>query len=213
MNQQTTIYFDFLGLHLQEPMAILWNGLIALASIFFYIKTRKLESIKTYYFPRFFLWMTVSTILGLFGHLFFGYFSFYGKFPSWLFIVITSYYFALSILQINKINISKWKNILLIKGGVLLMLSYIFSTFNFVAIDSIFSYVILGTYLGVKLKREIQNYHLLVGTILIFPTLFIFGLKIQINPYFNKDDFSHLFILISLFFYYFCTTKKVNYDI
>ena len=207
MNQQTTIYFDFLGLHLQEPMAILWNGLIAIVSILFFLKTKKLDFNRNLYFTKFFWWMSCATIFGLFGHLFFGYFSFYGKFPSWLFIVITSYYFTLSILQINKLNIAKWKNILILKGAIFLVLSYIFSTFNYVAVDSIFSYVVLGSYLGVKLNRELNNYHLLIGTILIFPTLFIFGLKIQINPYFNKDDFSHLFILISLFFYYFCTTK------
>ena len=194
-------------------MAILWNGLIALVSLIFYLKTKQHHATNKPYFSKFFLWMFIATILGLFGHLFFGYFGFYGKFPSWLFIVITSYYFALAILHLNNLISATWKNVLILKGGALLLLSYIFTTFNFVAIDSIFSYIILGTYLGVKLNREVHNYYLLVGTILIFPTLFIFGLKIQINPYFNKDDFSHFFILISLFFYYFCTTKKVNYDI
>lgn len=212
MNQQTIIYFDFLGLHLQEPMAIVWNGLTAIVSCIFYFKSKsKTETIN--YFPDFFLWMTVATTLGLFGHLFFGYFGFFGKFPSWLFIIITAYYFSLAIIKINQLNTEKWKPILKIKGGILLSLSYLFSTFNFVAIDSIIAYIILGSYFGIRLNRNIQNSNLLVGTILIFPTLFIFGLKIQISPYFNKDDFSHLFILISLFFYYFCTTKKVNYDI
>lgn len=195
-------------------MSIFWDGLITIITFFFFVKLRNNQTTKTNkYFALFFVWMGISTLLGLFGHLFFLYFGFLGKFPSWFCIVITSYYFSLAILRINQVPLKKWKVFLLLKGLILLSLSYLNYTFNFVAIDSVFSYILLGTYFGKKLNKEMKNNFLLLGSLLILPTLFIFGLKIQIHPYFNKDDFSHLFILISLFFYYFCSTKNVNYDI
>lgn len=213
VNQQTIIYFDFLGLHLQEPMAILWDGLLALISLLFFQKTIKQKNPKTTNFRYFFAWMSISTFLGLLGHLFFTYFGFYGKFPSWFCIVVTSFYFCLAVLQINEIEFNKWKVLILTKGLLALAFSYYFTTFNFVAIDSVFSYVIVGCSLGIKLARNYQNYFLLLGSLWIIPSLLIFGLKINLNIYFNKDDFSHVFIFISLIFYYFCSSKKINYDV
>jgi hypothetical protein len=208
VQQQAIIYFDFLGLHLQEPMAIIWDGLISITSLLFFIQLRKKNHTIYMNFIRFFIWMSISTFLGLLGHLFFKYFGFFGKFPSWICISITAYYFCVATLEINQIGLKNWKIGLIIKGIICLMLSLIFTKFSFVALDSVVSYMVLGTFLGLKLMREKKNVLLLIGTICILPTLFIFGLKINVNLYFNKDDFSHFFILISLFFYYFCATKK-----
>jgi hypothetical protein len=213
VQQQAIIYFDFLGLHLQEPMAMFWDGLISITSLLFYFQLRKKKNINLSNFIHFFIWMSISTFLGLFGHLFFKYFGFFGKFPSWICISITAYYFCVAILEINQIDIKKWKLSLLLKGIICLILSLTFTKFDFVAIDSVISYMLLGTFLGVKLLREQKNALLWLGTICILPTLFIFGLKINLNRYFNKDDFSHLFIWISLFFYYFCAIKHRKYDI
>jgi hypothetical protein len=189
-------------------MAILWDGLICFSALLFYMYLRKKNDANLTSFIRFFIWMSISTFLGLFGHLFFKYFGFYGKFPSWICISITSYYFCISTLEINQINIKNWKIGLFIKGISCLLISFMFTKFSFVALDSVVSYMVLGTFLGVKLFKEQKNAFLLIGTICILPTLFIFGLKININRYFNKDDFSHFFIWLSLFFYYFCATKK-----
>jgi hypothetical protein len=189
-------------------MAILWDGLISFSTLLFYMYLRKKNDINLTSFIHFFIWMSISTFLGLFGHLFFKYFGFYGKFPSWICISITSYYFCISILEINKINIKNWKIGLFIKGIGCLLVSLMFTKFSFVALDSVVSYMVLGTFLGVKLLQEQKNMFLLIGTICTLPTLFIFGLKINIHQYFNKDDFSHFFIWLSLIFYYFCATKK-----
>ncbi len=194
-------------------MAILWDGLISLTALLFYFQLRKKNDTNLNNFKRFFIWMSISTFLGLLGHLFFKYFGYFGKFPSWICISITAYYFCISILEINQIDAKKWKSGLLLKGIIGLILSLTFTKFSFVAIDSVVSYMVLGTLLGVKLLREQKNALLWLGTICILPTLFIFGLKINLNRYFNKDDFSHLFIWISLFFYYFCATKNRKYDI
>jgi hypothetical protein len=194
-------------------MAILWDGLICFSALLFYMYLRKINDSNLTSFIRFFIWMSISTFLGLFGHLFFKYFGFYGKFPSWICISVTSYYFCISILEINQINIKNWKIGLFIKGISCLLISLMFTKFSFVALDSVVSYMVLGAFLGVKLFKEQQNMFLLIGTICILPTLFIFGLKINIHRYFNKDDFSHFFILLSLFFYYFCATKNRKYDV
>ncbi len=194
-------------------MAILWDGLICFTALLFYMYLRKKNDTNLTSFIRFFIWMSISTFLGLFGHLFFIYFGFYGKFPSWICISVTSYYFCISILEINQINIKNWKIGLFTKGISCLLISLMFTKFSFVALDSVVSFMVLGTFLGVKLFKEQKNPFLLIGTICILPTLFIFGLKMNIHRYFNKDDFSHFFILLSLFFYYFCATKNRKYDV
>ncbi len=194
-------------------MAILWDGLICFTALLFYMYLRKKNDTNLTSFIRFFIWMSISTFLGLFGHLFFIYFGFYGKFASWICISMTSYYCCISILEINQINIKNWKIGLFTKGISCLLISLMFTKFSFVALDSVVSFMVLGTFLGVKLFKEQKNPFLLIGTICILPTLFIFGLKMNIHRYFNKDDFSHFFILLSLFFYYFCATKNRKYDV
>jgi hypothetical protein len=195
-------------------MSLFWDGLISIFSFYYYfqVKNRSFKSSVNY--SKFFFWMGISTFLGMFGHLFFPYFAIYGKFPAWICIVITAYFFSITAIELTNItSIIHWKKGLLFKSTVLLGLSFYMQTFNFIAIDSIFSYVILGTICGLKLRKTSTNNFLLLGSILIYPTILIFGCKISIHPLFNKDDFSHLFILISLFFYYFCTTKIKDYDV
>ncbi len=194
-------------------MAILWDGLISITSLLFFILLRKKNDTTQNNFTRFFIWMSIASFLGLFGHLAFKYFGYFGKYPSWICISITTYYFSVSIFEINQINLKNWKIGLLVKGIICLILSLTYTKFIFVAIDSVVSYMVLGTILGLKLMREQKNANLWIGTIFILPTLFIFGLKINVNPYFNKDDFSHLFIWLSLFFYYFCLSKNRKYDV
>ena len=194
-------------------MVILWDGLISITSLLFFILLQKKNDTTQTNFIRFFIWMSIASFLGLFGHLVFKYFAHFGKYPSWICISITTYYFSVALFEINQISLKNWKIVLLIKGLICLVLSLTFTKFSFVALDSVFSYMILGTFLGVKLMREQKNANLWIGTICILPTLFIFGLKINLNRYFNKDDFSHLFIWLSLFFYYFCVTKNRTYDV
>lgn len=189
-------------------MAIIWDGLISITAFLFYLKLRKKINTNNTYFTLFFLWMSISTFLGLIGHLFFKYFGFFGKIPSWICISITTYFFSLAILETNQMQLKNWKVGLLTKGLIFLILSLLFTKFSFVAIDSVISYMLLGTIYSYKFLEEKKNAFLLLGTICVFPTLFIYGLNYNVHRYFNKDDFSHFFIWLSLFFYYFSTTKK-----
>ncbi len=195
-------------------MSIFWDGLISIISFYFYFLLKKRQFHASRSFQTFFFWMGSATFFGVIGHVFFYYLGVFGKYPSWLSTIITAYYFCISVLEVTKnAYLSNWKKGLLIKGMVLLCLSYYIKSFTYIAIDSVFSFVLIGTYFGLKFKKKTNNYYLLVGSMLIYPTIFIFGLKLTIHPLFNKDDFSHLFILISLFFYYFCTTKIKDYDV
>ncbi len=194
-------------------MAIIWDGLISITSLFLFRMLRKKKNTNHTNFTLFFLWMSISTFLGLLGHLFFKYFGFFGKFPSWICISITAYFFSLAILEMNQMQLNKWKIGLLSKGLLFLVLAILFMKFNFVALDAVVSYMILSTFLGIKLMHQQKNPHLLLGTLCILPTLFIYSLKINLHRYFNKDDFSHFFIWLSLFFYYFSIRKNRYYDI
>ena len=195
-------------------MSIFWDGLISIISFYFYFLLKKRQFHASRSFQTFFFWMGSATFFGVIGHVFFYYLGVFGKYPSWFSTIITAYYFCISVLEVtNTTSLSNWKKGLLIKSIILLSISYLMKSFSYIAIDSVFSYVFIGTYFGLKLKQNTNNNYLLLGSIVIYPTILIFGCKISIHRLFNKDDFSHLFILISLFFYYFCTTKIRNYDV
>jgi hypothetical protein len=213
VNQNFPIYFDFLGLHLQEPMTLLWDGLITIFSFVFYLKTFKRVSPRE--FPLFFRWMSAATFLGIFGHLFFPYFGIIGKFPSWICVSITSYFFCVGTLKLtSKTEIKRTTtSLIIIKSILLTVLSLLLQNFTWIAIDSVFSYIVIGSIYGFTLWKRNNAYNLLIGSLILIPTIFIFGLKINIHPLFNKDDFSHLFVILSLIFYYFCITKNKIYDV
>ncbi|MBI3240545.1 MAG: hypothetical protein HYZ43_17155 [Flavobacteriia bacterium] len=65
------IKFEWLGLHLQEPMAIIMNGLISLFCFFAFFRLRKWGSEANYWWRMFYLIFGISTFFGALGHAFF----------------------------------------------------------------------------------------------------------------------------------------------
>jgi hypothetical protein len=199
------IQFTFAGLHLQEPSTFISDFLLAIISLYISFRIFKLNNKENAKFLYFYIFLFISTLFGAFGHVLFYYFGVLGKFPSWFFASIATFYFCTAVLEdIPTYFNLKWKSFIWFKAILLLLLSLIFTKFIFVAIDSIISYVIFGGILSYLLwnQKRIHMKYLVYGTILLVPSIFVFVLDVNLHALFNKNDLSHLFILMAILFYY-----------
>lgn len=217
MKQTEIIYFSAFGLNLQEPMALVFNWLMAIICFiaFFSLKNEKSEEIK--YWKLFFLFFGLSTFIGGFGHVFFQYFDVYGKFPHWIGGVISAYFAGKAMLcHLENIKLKKVLGITLIfKAIAFLGLALLLQNFLFVAIDAIVTYLFYCGFIGFKLmKKGISSMrYIVLGVAVCIPAGFVYILKINPSPWFNTDDLSHVFMLACVFFFYLgvkSLTKEVN---
>lgn len=207
------IDFSFAGLSLQEPMALVTNWMITSFCIFAYLNIPWSSVYPSNKFKLFYLFLAISTFTGALGHAFFQYTGIYGKFPSWIFVILAGY-------QIGKGILYYWKDrksypflntFLWIKSSVLLLSSLLSLNFVFIAIDSILTYLTYGGYVCWKLVqngREEMKYFV-YGILALLPSAFIFLMNLNFHRYLNRDDLSHLLILSCIIFFY-LGVKKSN---
>ncbi len=202
------IAFTFLGLELLEPMALIFNWIIAGFCFFAFIKLNKYSCEANKYWRLFYLTFGFSTFFGGLGHLFFNYFGFYGKYPSWILGSVSNGFVGMGMLYFK--NISKPKNfsfyLIWLKSGALCLLAVITQKFIFVAVDAILTYVFYTGVYAYLLKKRDKNTsflnYMLFAVFILLPSAFIFIYKINLSVWFNKDDFSHLLILAAIIFFY-----------
>lgn len=205
MNQEV-IEFQLSGLTLQEPMSIVTNWSMSIFCLYALFMIRKGEDIDMMWWKRFFLSFSIAAFLGGLGHLFFHYLGIPGKFPNWVFTILSGFCagFGMLVHYPNEFQKKKLGTFMLVKGFILLLLALFFREFLFIAIDSILTYII---FCGI-IARKIHNFgktemrFMYYGVLLCFPSIFIFFFKIDLHRFLNKDDLSHLLMLGCLMFFY-----------
>ncbi len=199
------IHFTLGGLHLQEPSTFVTDIILAIGCFVLCFKTYRLTKTDNTLFMKFFLFLGISTLLGAFGHVLFYYSGKIGKFPSWIFASIATFFFCCAMINDlpNFFN-KRWNLIFWIKGILFLFLSIFFSNFIFIALDSILSYLLFGAGFGTQLWKasRIHMKYIVYGTLVLIPSAFIFILDVNLHELFNRDDLSHFIILITIIFYY-----------
>ena len=72
------------------------------------------------------------------------------------------------------------------------------------AINSTIGFVFSLVVLGNKYRKEIdKNFIFMIyGVLLLIPSGLFISFKINIHPWFDKNDFGHLILIIAMFFYY-----------
>jgi hypothetical protein len=200
------IQFDWFGLHLQEPMAVVTNGMIALFCFFAFFRLRHWDNEANYWWRLFYLTFGFSTFFGAFGHAFFQYWGMYGKFPCWTLGCLANVFAARGMLAFAPYVFPRKEAILVIwlKSAVLLAVAIITQKFLFVAIDAILTYIAYtGVFAQLLVKKGAREMKFMViGVLVLLPSAFIFLLKLNPHRWLNKDDLSHLLMLGCIYCFY-----------
>jgi hypothetical protein len=209
------IAFELFGLQLLEPMAMVTNWMMAIFSIYAFLKLKP-TSLKTdvYYWKKFFFWFAIAAFFGGIGHLFFNYFGIHGKFPNWITAIIAGYYAAMAVV-INSSsveNMKKHKVFVLVKGGLLLILAIYFEKFVFIAADAILTYIIYCGFISNAYVKQglFEMKYMVYGVLVCLPSVFIFFFKLNPHRWLNKDDLSHLLMLACIYFFYLGAKKRMD---
>jgi hypothetical protein len=214
------IAVSLFDLQLFEPNALIGDMLIFIQALYYYyyqIKKTENKTLFFHYWKIAFMLFGISFLLGGLGHFFFHYFGVFGKSFSWFGGIISVFFIEKALISIHPDKSKKqilYKFILLkLVVGCLLEL-VVLCSFDLsqkqsigLIIPSICSAIglvyTLG-YLGWKYSRIIASsfQYFYMSTFLLLPNLFIQGCKINISPYFDRNDFSHLLLLLSSWCYY-----------
>lgn len=220
------IHFELLGLNLVEPMAFVTNVIIALVAFVILFKVSRIKSNLAFYtyWKWFFGLLGFGAIGGAVGHTFYYYFGVAGKFPTWLVGPVAVYCLEQAMISIHPNEVKMQKLKWFSKVKIFLVYTFFFviyfsvpisdkSTLPFlpVAMNTMLGVLLfaglLANYYAVNLSHEFKLFYF--GVLLTLPIAFIFLLKINLHPWFDKNDLSHLLMTIGIIFFY-SAIKKVS---
>lgn len=199
--------FSVFNLCLQEPMALVWNTLIAVVCFYSFYKIRNQKGVFFKRWRLFFLLMGISMFLGGFSHLFFQYSGMYGKMFTWVFAFFSAFYVGKAMLSLDLINerLKSFLNgLLYVKFVVLLALAFSTVSFIYVTVDASITYLVycLGLGLNYKIQKLNSFKYTVFGVLLLVPSVFIFIFEVSPSIWFNKNDLSHALIIGTILFFY-----------
>ncbi|MBK7129506.1 MAG: hypothetical protein IPM74_06665 [Crocinitomicaceae bacterium] len=220
------IHFELLGLNLVEPTAFVTNIIMALVALFILFRISSIKSNLAFYtyWKWFFGLLGFGAIGGAIGHTFYFYFGVAGKLPTWLIGPLAVYCLEQAMISNypiqNKMHVLKW----LTKIKMMLVYSLFFLIYFVVPISDkttvpflpialntmlgVFLFTgLLAKYYAVNLSNAFRYFYF--GVLLTIPIAFIFLLKINLNPWFDKNDLSHVLMTIGIIFFY-VGIKKVS---
>ncbi|WP_070136925.1 DUF6962 family protein [Crocinitomix algicola] len=221
------IHFVLFGLDLVEPMAFITDTILGITSIVLGLLLSKIKiehPFRTYWI-WFFLIFGLGAFVGGLGHVFFNYWGVAGKFPSWISGPIAIFLLEQGMIAVHpnetKLSLFKslsfWKMILVF---VIFTLVCLFApiqenprlAFLPTAINTIFGVILTAGVLGnfYAKKIDINFKYFVFGVITLTPTAFIFLMKINLHPWFDKNDLSHVLMVIGISFFYVGVKKAIQ---
>lgn len=219
------VEFDLFGFHLIEPNALIGDTFIALVSFFFAYKTIKIvkqysrNDINRIFFNNwkiFFIIFGISFIGGGLGHSFFNQWGVEGKYFGWVTSIIAVYFIEQAMLSIfPSVKRGLYKKLSLYKliGAEIALLSvFIFADLDAnpqkgLLVPSLSTAIGFITCLGL-LSRFYQKIitpsfkWFWISVLTMIPSAIFQGLKISIHPLFDRNDMSHILLVVSLILYW-----------
>ncbi|UXP33319.1 hypothetical protein N6H18_05060 [Reichenbachiella agarivorans] len=206
----TKISFELWGLDLLEPMGFILNMVMCLICVILYMRLRNQQSSDfTRYWINFFWLFAVSTFFGGFSHLLFNYLGMLGKIPGWLAAVLAISSIEMAVATQYPDRLITLKNAIRVKAVLALLL---------LSVDLQFTWVMIHTAIGLLIILGAASIHLIKMGESQF-SFFLYGIAAmiltlpfrlgQIDPHlwFNRDDVSHLLMMLTLVLFY----KGVKY--
>lgn len=211
--------FSWFGLDLLEPNALLSDALITgFAFVFAFLVVRNFP--KEPFYNRWkwlFILQGVSFFLGGLGHVFYNYTGIWGKYIPMLFavgFVMMVEHSMLTLLPEKKqklfLTLSKIKGLI----AVIILTVMMFTTdiennlpklLLVPSLNTTIGYFATQFFLGIKYGRERSRslYLLPISVLILVPAGIVQIMKINLHPWFDRNDLGHLLIIISLFLYYY----------
>jgi hypothetical protein len=224
------IKFKAFNLDLLEPICMLGDLLIAAFCFYFAYRIIKMnnKALFFYYWRWFFITLGISIILGGFGHLLYNYTGAFGKWFGWLGSIFSSIFLEMAFISIYPKT--KVKKILYVISYVKLLLMVVIELLIFSLADidknqalglivpSINSFVGIGCcagYLGYYYQKTIsKNFkYFWIGVLVLIPTTIFQLFKINPHQYFDRNDLSHLILILSLIVFYQGVKKLSKIDL
>lgn len=226
------IEFDLFGLHLLEPNAFIGDCVILIIALYVGLKIKKLNNTKPFfiYWKWFFIVFGIGFFGGGLGHLLYNYWGLPGKYFSWYSGLVTSFLIEIAMVSIfpNKIWQKRFNYISITK----LISAFIAATSIFMTVDltedpskgliipTLNSIIGLGLTVGVlgyyyQKKIDVSFKYLWISTLILIPSAFFQAKKINFHQWFDRNDVSHVLLIISLILYYLCIKgywKTLNSD-
>lgn len=213
------IEFNLFGLELLEPMAFIGDTIIFFISLFILIKINKVPQ-KSPFFIKwkwFFIIYGLGFFIGGLGHVFYNYTGLFGKYPSWLAGIFTVFFAEsamISLLKNGKLKtlfskISKAKLLIVVIIELIVFMTVdlekdIFAGLKVPTYNTLVGFVFSFSYLGYKFSKEISPVfkYLWISVLMMIPVGVIQTLKLSFHPWFDRNDFSHVLLIISMLMYY-----------
>lgn len=213
------IEWNFLGFEFVEPNAFIGDTLICIFSLYFLVKTTKLGVNNPFFtnWKRFFFIFGISFFLGGLGHLCYNYWQVPGKYASWFLGMLAPYFIEQAMLSL--LWKEKLKNKLIFISKLKLALALIAETVILLSVDlnpkpelgmivptltSVLGLTLSLGLLGAIYQKRVDTSfkYLSMSALILVPSALFQSLKLSFHQWFDKNDASHLLLIVSLFFYY-----------
>lgn len=199
--------FSLFGLCLQEPMALILNWIMAGVSFYFFFRIQQPATLFQKHWRLFYLLFGISTFFGGLGHLLFNYFDVYGKYPCWIFGIFAAFHAGKAMISVPLISQAKQRKLtyfLVLKALFFAIAAVLTQNFLFVMVDAIIAYLFFCLGFGLYYwKKGMDSFRFTVYAVLILiPSVFIFLFQINPHLWFNKDDISHVLMVLTIVFFY-----------
>jgi hypothetical protein len=212
--------FSWFGLDLLEPNALLSDSLITVFGfIFAFLVIRNFPTKQPFY--KYWKWLFIlqgtSFFFGGLGHVLYNYTGIWGKFAA----LSTAVFFIMMVehAMISLLNEKQQKKFILLSKikavAAVVALTVVMFTVDVEnnlpvllivpSANTAIGYFTMLFFLGWKFARTKSRalYLLPISVLTLIPAAILQAKKINLHPWFDRNDFSHLLIIISLFMYYY----------
>ena len=193
-------------------MALITNWLLTFQALYFFLNRPK-DNTSTFdrFWAMFFLFFAVSTFFGGLSHFFFYYTALQGKIPGWSAAVISITFIELATAtQLPDKWSKKLYSIIAVKFIVAIAILIFDLDFKWVMVHTGSGLIlILGFWaLAAHLKGHPSSRYFLWGILAAIAPLPIRALGFDLHEWFNRDDLSHVFMMVTVFLF----QKGVKYN-
>lgn len=204
---------DFFGLKVLEPVTTLTDLIVSAACFYAFIKLKRSANKESafIYFQYFFLTMGLATTIGgLIGHAFIYAFNFSWKIPGWIIsmfsVALIERFVILHARPLMGPSIGKFFGLLnLIELTTFIFITIYTLNFYFVEVHAAYGLLVIvfsfELFVFLKTKNK-GSKMILYGVGLAAVSAMIHICKFSIHQWFNYFDLSHIFMTISVWFFY-----------